>query len=73
MIKQIRLKVLLIVSLILFAAPRAMAESSESFLSRLQVGVATGYHANMMRFHGISKDAYPSRDAKHSGLFLLSA
>ena len=76
MIKQIRVKILLIVSLILFAAPRAMAESSDSsdsFLSRLQVGVATGYHANMMRFHGISKAAYPSRDAKHSGLFLLSA
>jgi OOP family OmpA-OmpF porin len=27
----------------------------------------------MMRFHGISKKAYPARDAKHSGLFLLSA
>lgn len=76
MIKPIRVKILLIVSLILFAAPRAMAETNEasdSFLSRIQVGVATGYHANMMRFHGISKEAYPSRDAKHSGLFLISA
>ena len=50
----------------------ASAQESESVLSRIRIGVGTGYHANMMRFPGISKDAFSYHDAKHSGLFTLS-
>lgn len=42
-------------------------------MSKWRIGVATGYHANMMRFRGLSKSAYNHREGSHSGLFLLSA
>lgn len=73
MISKIRARVLLLIPTFMLLFTAAYAESPSSALERWHIGAATGYHANMMRFHGISKDVYPSRDAKHSGLFLLSA
>lgn len=73
MISNIRAKVLLLLPMLMLVSTPIFAEEPESLLSRIQVGVATGYHANMMRFHGISKEVFTGRDAKHSGLFLLSA
>lgn len=73
MINKIRARVLLLVPAFMLLFSSAYAEIPESQLERWHIGVATGYHANMMRFHGVSKDVFPARDAKNSGLFLLSA
>ena len=72
MIKQLRTKVLLLIPALMLLLSSASAQQSESLLSRLRIGLSTGYHANMMRFPGLSKDAFAYRDANHSGLFALA-
>lgn len=67
-------KILLLLSLSLLLVFDVNAAKIDSLkLSRWKVGVSTGYHINVMRLPGIRKTAYTSRDAGHSGLFVLSA
>ena len=67
-------KILLLLSLSLLLVFDVDAAKIDSLtLSRWKVGIATGYHANIMRLPGIRKTAYTDRDAQHSGLFVLSA
>lgn len=55
------------------AQKTSKVKPDSEILSRWSIGIATGYHPNLMRFRGISKEAYPEREANHSGLFLLFA
>ena len=41
-------------------------------LSKWKIGIATGYHGNLMRFPGLSKEYYYDRDMGSSALILLS-
>lgn len=67
-------KVLLLIGCMVCCLSNVLASEPDSVrLSRWHVGIGTGYHANMMRFHGLPKYSYKGRDAKHSGLFQMSA
>lgn len=72
MINKIRARVLLMLPILLLMLTSVQADEPSETLSKIRIGVSTGYHANMMRFPGLSKIGYSYKDAKHSGLFVLS-
>lgn len=72
MISKIRARVLLLLPTFMLLATAAFADEPAPLHSRIRIGVGTGYHANFMRFPGLSKEAYTYKDANHSGLFTLS-
>ena len=61
-----------IVLITLFAGMHMSAET-EGVLDKLHVGVSGGYHNNIMRFPGLSKDSYNDRNFLHSGVFAVFA
>ena len=67
----------LILLISVFAAKAQNTTTDSSVLSKWRIGIATGYHANMMRFpvpgEGQLKSIYSERKGSHSGLFLISA
>ena len=50
-----------------------MSADSKGALDKWHIGVSGGYHNNMMRFSGISKDSYHDRTFLHSGIFAVFA
>ena len=50
-----------------------MSAQSNDVLDKLHVGVSGGYHNNMMRFPGLSKESYHDRNFLHSGVFAVFA
>ena len=65
-------KLLFVFLFSVFAIPYLHADSND-VLDKLHVGVAGGYHNNMMRFPGLSKESYPKRNFLHSGEFAVFA
>ncbi len=62
----------LIVLITLFAGMHMSAET-KGVLDKLHIGVSGGYHNNIMRFPGLSKDSYNDRNFLHSGVFAVFA
>lgn len=62
----------LIFLIYLFTGTQMSAES-KGVLDKLHVGVSGGYHNNMMRFPGLSKESYHDRNFLHSGVFTVFA
>ena len=50
-----------------------ISAESKGTLDKLHVGVSGGYHNNMMRFPGLSKESYHDRNFLHSGTFAVFA
>lgn len=68
-----RVRVLLLALFLLFTFDTYASEPDSLALSRWKIGISTGYHGNMMRFPGLSKDNYYRRGVGSSGVILLSA
>lgn len=68
-----RVRVLLLALFLLFTFDTYASEPDSLALSRWKVGISTGYHGNIMRFPGLSKDNYYRRGVGSSGVILLSA
>lgn len=64
---------ILLSALILLSVSASAFELDSLTMSRWKVGVSTGFHTNFLRFPGLAKSGYPSKDAGGSGLLLVSA
>lgn len=65
-------KICLIFLFCLFAGV-SMSADSKGALDKWHVGVSGGYHNNIMRFPGLSKDSYHDRSFLHSSAFAVFA
>jgi OOP family OmpA-OmpF porin len=66
-------RLLLAVLFTMFVMGAYASKPDSLTLSKWKIGVATGYHGNVMRFPGLSQEFYYDRDMGSSALILLSA
>lgn len=66
-------KFLLLVAFLSLFVAETYANKTDSLMEKWSVGIATGFHSNMMRFTGFPKELYTGRDGRTTGLFVLSA